>query len=75
MAEDEEPRAYSMAATARLASVSVRTIQNLLARGDLRSITVGRRRLIPRSALAELLGERDELAAGRPAGPSEGLPS
>jgi excisionase family DNA binding protein len=39
--------------------VSRQYIYNLMRRGQLRTVKVGRRRLIPRSALLELLGESE----------------
>jgi excisionase family DNA binding protein len=47
------PLLLSRKSAAALLSVSVRTIDNLLARRELVSRTVGRRRLIPRKSLEE----------------------
>ncbi len=53
--DDDGPRAYSVAETARRLGVCRDTVYDLIYRGQLRSTRLGRRRVIPASALAELL--------------------
>ena len=52
-----ERLAFSPAEAAESIGVSRQFIYDLINRGQLRTITLGSRRLIPRSALLELLGE------------------
>jgi excisionase family DNA binding protein len=49
---------YNIEESAAALNLSPRTVAALLARGELRSITVGRRRLIPREALNAFVAER-----------------
>jgi excisionase family DNA binding protein len=49
--------AVNPAEAVRLTGLSRSTIYNLLGSGELPSVTVGRRRLIPVSALKKLVGE------------------
>lgn len=53
--EVEDRLAYSLAETARLLSVSKRTVERLLASGTLAAVTIGGHRRIPRSELYRLL--------------------
>ena len=46
---------FSRKESAALTGLSLRTISQLLTSGELRSIRVGRRRLIPRLALAQFV--------------------
>ncbi|MBX5493276.1 MAG: helix-turn-helix domain-containing protein [Chloroflexi bacterium] len=52
---DTPPLAVRPAQAAGLLNVSRRTICTLLARGELRSVRIGRARLIPRAELERLL--------------------
>ena len=52
----EHREAYSLGEVAGLTGLSVSGLYLLMNRGKLRSVRVGGRRLIPRQALAELLG-------------------
>ncbi len=64
-----ERRAYTMGEAAGLAGLSVSHLYALMARGQLRSVRVGARRLIPREALDELLANREPkqtLVAAKP---------
>lgn len=58
-----ERLAYSAADAGAVTGLSRQTIYNLINAGELRTVKVGRRRLVPRSALLELMGESD---AGTP---------
>ena len=49
---------YSARAAASRCSVSLSTIRRAIARRDLRTILIGRRRLIPASSLLNFLSER-----------------
>lgn len=53
----------TVAEAAALIGVSRRLIYNMVARGELRSITLGRRIVIPTCAIEELLGQRIEVSA------------
>lgn len=57
MSESGAPErlAYSPAELAKAVGCTRQHIQNLIARGELRSIKLGNRRLIPASVVAELL--------------------
>ena len=56
--EAEPPQAYSIPEAQRhLGDCSRPFIYDLIRRGQLRTVKVGSRRLVPRSALLELLGE------------------
>lgn len=50
----DSPKAYSMAEAARLLSVSVRTIQRMVAMGQIQSVEVGARRLISAAEIETL---------------------
>ncbi len=52
-----EKLAASVPETAAMTGLSRSGIYNLLTSGKLRSVTVGSRRLIPMSAIRELIGE------------------
>jgi len=54
-APDSEPFAFRVEEAARLIGVSRATIYVLIARGDLRTIKIRKRRLVPREALLKLL--------------------
>lgn len=59
------PLAVSKADAGRaLGGLSTRTIGNLIRTGQLRSVQIGRRRLIPVAALAELVAARETGGAG-----------
>jgi len=51
------PRLISIDTAAELLGVSSRHIRNLAARGQLRSVNLGRRVLIPRAEIDRLVGE------------------
>jgi excisionase family DNA binding protein len=51
--------AYSPAEAAAALGCTRQHIQNLIARGELASVKLGRRRLIPRQVLTDLLGHHD----------------
>jgi excisionase family DNA binding protein len=53
---DIERLAYSPAEVAAALGCTRQHVQNLIARGELQSVKLGRRRLIPRQVLADLLG-------------------
>ena len=55
MKQQAELRLYSIKQVADMSGLSRRTIDWLLAEGDLRSVHVGRRRMIPREAYEEWL--------------------
>lgn len=55
--------AYKPAEAAEIIGVSRQFIYTLIQRGQLRTVSLGKRRLIPRSALLELLGETEAGAA------------
>ena len=57
---DEGPRAFSVAETARRLTVSRDVVYVLLNEGRLRSVSIGRRRVIPASSLAAFLDATDE---------------
>jgi excisionase family DNA binding protein len=48
--------AYSPSEAAAALGCTRQHVQNLIRRGELRSVKLGRRRLIPRHVLADLLG-------------------
>lgn len=54
-----ERLAYSTAEAAESIGVSRQHVYNLIRHGSLRTVTLGKRRLVPRSALLELLGESE----------------
>lgn len=47
---------------AALLSVSLRTVESLIARGEVRSILIGRCRRVPRTALVEFIESRRDAA-------------
>jgi excisionase family DNA binding protein len=51
----DDKLAYSIEEAARALSVSERTFRGMVAREEIRVVRVGRRVVIPRDALAELL--------------------
>jgi excisionase family DNA binding protein len=61
-----EPLTYSIREAAFCLGVHELTVRAAIARGDLRTVRLGRRVLIPRTAIAELLGtsEKDRSAVG-----------
>ncbi len=54
--------AYSPAELATALGCTRQHIQNLIARGELRSVKLGNRRLIPVAVVSELLGGSDAAA-------------
>jgi excisionase family DNA binding protein len=50
------PQVLSMAEAATVLTISKRTMTSLVERGRLKTIRVGRRRVVPRAALEEFLG-------------------
>jgi excisionase family DNA binding protein len=52
--------AYNLGEAAAALGVTYRTVHRLVRSGRLRAVRVGRRIVIPRSALEELLGEERE---------------
>jgi excisionase family DNA binding protein len=50
-AQTERPWLVSRAETARLLGISLRTLEKLIARGEVPSRVLGRRRLVPRDFL------------------------
>ena len=63
---DDGPRAFSVAETARRLTVSRDFVHQLLNEGRLRSVSLGRRRVIPASALTALLdATNDQTESGQ----------
>ena len=60
-----ERLAYSIAEAAEAIGISQDTFYKLIQRGKVHSVLVGKRRLIPRASLLELLGVATEEAEGR----------
>ena len=58
----EPPRCLGVEEAARLLNVGRSTVYDLIRSGRLRSIKIGRRRLVPRAALDALLAELEEAA-------------
>ena len=58
----EPPRCLRVEDAARLLNVGRSTAYDLIRAGKLRSIKIGRRRLIPRDALEEMINELGEVA-------------
>jgi excisionase family DNA binding protein len=58
--EDTDTRAFSVAEVARRLTVSRDVVYQLLNEGKLRSLSIGRRRVIPATSLAALLADVDE---------------
>jgi excisionase family DNA binding protein len=54
----QQPDAYRTAEVATVLRLSRREVQRLTASGELRSVRVGRARLVPREAVAEFLARR-----------------
>lgn len=52
-----QPRAVDVRTAAARLNVSARTVAQMIASGQLRSVRVGRRRLIPLAALEAMLGD------------------
>lgn len=67
--------ALTMEAAAERLSVSVRTLRRLADRGEVRTVELGRRRLVPLSELARLLEAQPEKDAPRQRGPARRAPS
>lgn len=62
----KEPLAISMREAARLLGVSPRTVAKLVALNELPSTTVGRRRIIPMTAIERLIASSNgDQSAGR----------
>lgn len=59
-APDGPPALLSIAETARRLAIGRSALYGLIAAGDLRTIKVGRRRLVPADALAEFVQARNE---------------
>ena len=59
-----EKRVLSIREAAVMLAVAKSTIHAAIARGEIPSLRVGRRILIPAAALERLLQEHDDLAAG-----------
>jgi excisionase family DNA binding protein len=57
---------YSVPEAAQVLGVGKSTVYQLLQRGKLRSVTVGKRRLVPRAAVLEYLGLPDLPASPEP---------
>jgi excisionase family DNA binding protein len=60
---DVERIAYSPAEFAAAVGCSRQHVQNLIRSGQLRSVKLGRKRLIPRSVVTDLLEEADDAVA------------
>jgi len=58
----EPPRCLRVEEAARLLNVGRSTVYDLIRSGRLRSVKIGRRRLVPRDALDALLAELQEAA-------------
>lgn len=58
----QPPIVYTVAEAAVISRLSRSTLYELIASGELRSVKVGRRRLVPASALTQLLDPRDSAA-------------
>lgn len=63
MAQENEPLLLSKADAAEKLGVSIRTIENLIARCELASIPIGRRRMIPLTTLITFVRRRTRLRA------------
>jgi len=59
-ASSESPIAYRTPDAARAAGMSIRQIQRLIASRELKSVRIGKMRLIRRKALEEFLASREE---------------
>jgi excisionase family DNA binding protein len=62
--DEPGPKLLSIEDAAACLSLSERTIRSFVSDGTIRSLKVGRRRLIPRSALAEFVETRVEAREG-----------
>lgn len=58
MAMDPEPLLVSTQVAAELLGISQRTAIKLIDAGDLRSLKIGRRRMVPMSAVHEFIEQR-----------------
>jgi excisionase family DNA binding protein len=58
----EPPRCLSVEQAARLLNVGRSTAYDLIRSGQLRSVKIGRRRLVPRDALDSLINRLQEVA-------------
>jgi excisionase family DNA binding protein len=58
----EPPRCLSVEQAARLLNVGRSTAYDLIRSGELRSVKIGRRRLVPRDALDSLINRLQEVA-------------
>src|SRR5687767_8787596 len=67
-----ERLAYSFAAAAEAIGISQDTVYRLIQRGEVHSVLVGKRRLIPRASLLELLGVANEESEDRAAEDNSG---
>lgn len=63
LAEHVPPRLLRRGAAARALGVSERTVDTLIRSGDLRSVKIGKRRLIPVQALDEFVADLERGAA------------
>jgi len=63
---DSQPRAISVTAAAAALGVSVRMLRALIARGEIRTILIGRRRLVPAAEVERLAAEGVPAKGGRP---------
>jgi len=52
-----EPLLHTVAEAAELLQISARTLEGLIARGDIASFRIGRLRRIPHTALADFIGK------------------
>jgi excisionase family DNA binding protein len=59
MAPNERPLLISRSESARLLGISLRTLEKMIARGEIPSRVLGRRRLIPRDFLVMLVKGRE----------------
>ena len=62
------PKAFSIPDTARMLAVSVKTIRRMVAEGQLASVTLRGRRVVPAAAIDRLLAKSGGNAASRRAG-------
>lgn len=58
-----EKQAYSVAEVAELLSVSQWSVRKACRRGEIRSVRLGRRIIIPRDAIARFLAESKDAAS------------
>jgi len=69
-----EQMAYSVRSAAKVLDLSVRTVWDLVSRGDIPSFKIGASRRISRAALAEYVERQAADATHPPAGPSSPPP-